>query len=254
MSLLSDFMISIRSYSEAISLIRAHKMGRIFFFSCFLYLFLIIISSSIMWYGLDYFIESLLSLSYIKSLSQWLSRYPWLLTITKIALYLSSIFYFISIFKYLFLAIASPLYAYLSEKTSEAVNNTSYPLNVAQLIKDIGRGVIISLKNMAKQFFLTMLLFILSFIPIVGLVSSFLIIILDCYYYGFSMLDYNCERNKMDVKQSSQLISSQKGLAIGNGLVMYLSLLIPFIGVMFIAPLSAVAASIAFYKKNPQTV
>jgi CysZ protein len=68
------------------------------------------------------------------------------------------------------------------------------------------------------------------------------------------MLDYNCERNKMDVKQSSQLINSQKGLAIGNGLVMYLSLLIPFIGVMFIAPLSAVAASIAFYKKNPQTL
>ncbi len=252
MSLLKDIMISIRSYSEAISLIRTHKLGKLFFYSCFLYLFVIIISSYLMWLGLDKFIEYILSISYIKTLSQWLTKYPWLLTITKIGLYLSCIFYFISIFKYLFLAIASPLYAYLSEKSSEAINNTIYPLNMPQLIKDIGRGVIISLKNMIKQFFLTFLLFILSFIPIVGLFSSLFIIILDCYYYGFSMIDYNCERHKMNVKESSQLINSQKGIAIGNGFVMYISIWIPFIGIMFIAPLSAVAASIAFYRKNPQ--
>jgi hypothetical protein len=66
------------------------------------------------------------------------------------------------------------------------------------------------------------------------------------------MMDYNCERERMGVSQSRQYIQARKGRAVGNGLVMYLSMMLPFVGAIFIAPFSAIAATLDFYK-NYQT-
>jgi uncharacterized protein involved in cysteine biosynthesis len=37
-------------------------------------------------------------------------------------------------------------------------------------------------------------------------------------------------------------------LAVGNGVVLYVAMYIPVVGVAFTAPLSAVAATLAYYK------
>jgi CysZ protein len=49
------------------------------------------------------------------------------------------LFYF-SLFKYLFLIIGSPVFAYLSEKTEAILEGRDYPFNFSQLLKDILRG------------------------------------------------------------------------------------------------------------------
>ena len=102
--------------------------------------------------------------------------------------------------------------------------------------------------NAFRQLFFTLLLFLLSMIPVVGILFTLLILCLDCYYYGFSMLDYNCERHQMSVRESRNFIFAHKGAALGNGFILYLSLLIPFIGVIFVAPLSVIASTLHFYK------
>jgi CysZ protein len=79
----------------------------------------------------------------------------------------------------------------------------------------------LSIRNLFRQTFLTVLLLLLSFILIVVLVSSVLFVLLDSYYYGFAMIDYSCERDKMSARESVLFVQRNKGLAIGNGLVFY---------------------------------
>jgi CysZ protein len=250
MSLLNNFGQALQHYKDAISLIQKEKLGGLFLLSCLLYLTITLISAYLMWLGLDQCLDYFLTLPFITTVTQWFENIPILLKLIKIGLYLSFFFVFISVYKYLFLALASPLYAYISERTAEIINQTTYKFNIGQFIHDVLRGIRISLRNFVVQIFLTSILLLLSFIPIVGWIFGLIIVVLDCYYYGFSMLDYNCERHKMSIQTSRKLIKSNKGIAIGNGLIMYLSLLIPILGIIFIAPLSAIAATISFYK-NP---
>ena len=97
------------------------------------------------------------------------------------------------------------------------------------------------------------ILFFVSFIPVVGLISTPLLFFISSYYYGFSFMDYTAERRKLTVKESIHFVKQNKGLAIGNGLPFALALLIPVIGVSlsgFIALISTVAATMAILKKE----
>lgn len=248
MSILTEIKLGLNGYIEAIEFVRKNKLQRLLFISILLYLILVLCSAFIVWHGVEYAIDSILNTSSIKKWTSWIAEFSWILTLTKVIFYISSFTLFLSLYKYIFLAIASPLYAYISERTAEIITEQEFNFNIPQFGKDIVRGILISLKNLLKQLFLTLAFYMLSFIPIIGLLFGLLIILLDCYYYGFSMIDYNCERHKMNIKQSNQFIAEHKGLAIGNGIAMYLSLMIPILGVILIAPLSAIAATINFYK------
>lgn len=237
----------IQCYGKALLFVKNNGMSRLMLLSCLCYLLIIAFSAWLIWQGIDSLVDRVFQWSILKSIVVWAKDFPWILALTKIGIYLSSFLLFISLYKYLFLVIASPLYAYISERTSESINNTHYPFVFSQFLHDIGRGIIISIKNFISQLFITLIFYMLSFIPLLGILFALAIILTDCYYYGFSMLDYNCERDKMSVKDSRFFIKKHSGLAIGNGLIMYLSFSIPLIGVMIIAPLSAVAAGISYY-------
>jgi CysZ protein len=81
---------------------------------------------------------------------------------------------------------------------------------------------------------------LLAFIPVLGLATPLIAILIECYYYGFSMLDYSMERHKKTAAESIYFISHHKGLAIGNGIVFYLITLYPGtpIFIKFFAPLT----------------
>jgi CysZ protein len=55
-------------------------------------------------------------------------------------------------------------------------------------------------------------------------------------------MDYTLERH-YKYKESVQFVHRNRGLAIGNGIVFILFLLIPVIGVILVLPLSVTAAS-----------
>lgn len=192
-----------------------------------------------------------MNLSWVKGWHSLFEDAPWIITTFKVGINIATFFLFISFYKFVFLAVASPLYAYISEKAAEKHRGVTHPFVIGQFIKDIIRGIRISMRNLFKQLFLTFLLFILSFIPVIGLLFSFFILVLDAYYYGFAMLDYSCERDKKTVRQSIKWIKAHRGLALGNGLIFYGSMvLLPIIGVIFIAPLSAIAAMISYFEVN----
>ncbi len=163
------------------------------------------------------------------------------------------LFYF-SLFKYLFLIIGSPLFAYLSEKTESIIEGKDYPFDLKQLLKDVVRGVKLALRNTLWQTVYMISLLILSFFPLIGWITPLITLFIECYYYGFSMLDYSCERHKLSPAESISYIGNHKGLAIGNGMVFYLMHLVPVVGWVLAPSYAVVAATISLYHQKEEVL
>lgn len=176
--------------------------------------------------------------------SSWLS---FLLIFGQLVLQLVLLLFYFSLFKYLFLIIGSPLFAYLSEKTESIMEGKDFPFSFAQLTKDMARGIRLALRNMLWQTVYTVSILILSFVPLVGWVTPLLALIIECYYLGFSMLDYSCERNKLSTTQSVLFIGRHKGLAIGNGMIFYMMHMLPVLGWILAPSYAVIAATISLY-------
>ena len=71
---------------------------------------------------------------------------------------------------------------------------------------------------------------------------------IECYYYGFSMMDYSCERSKLSPAASISFISRHKGLAIGNGLIFYLMHGVIIIGWILAPAYAVVAATLSLHR------
>lgn len=146
------------------------------------------------------------------------------------------IFFFVFFFfsGYIILILLSPLLSYLSEKTEKIEKQKDYPFIINIWLKQIGRSILLTIRNMFIQFSLTLIVLLFSFIPIIGwLISPFaamFIFIFNAYFFGFSFLDYSFERKGLSIKQSVAIVRKNKGLAVGFGMLFYLIYIIPFIG------------------------
>jgi len=161
------------------------------------------------------------------------------------------LFYF-SLFKYLFLIIGSPVFAYLSEKTSSIIEGRDFPFSMAQLLKDAWRGVRLAIRNSLWQTVYAFSLLLLSLVPLAGWITPLIALFIECYYYGFSMMDYSCERNKLSAPASIDFIGRHKGLAIGNGLIFYLMHGVIFIGWILAPAYAVVAATLSLHRIKNQ--
>ena len=158
---------------------------------------------------------------------------------------------FVAFGGYLVVVIMSPVYSWLSERTEAFLTGREYPFSFRQLLREIFQGILIALRNMFFQFFLFILFFICSFIPLVGLLSPLILFLVSAYFYGFSFVDYAIERKKFNVKESVRYVNKNVGAVIGIGGIFTLSLMIPWIGITiscFISLLSVIAGTITVNK------
>ena len=163
-------------------------------------------------------------------------------------------FFYFSLFKFLFLIVGSPVFAYLSEKTSSIIEGKDFPFSFSQLLKDIMRGVRLALRNSLWQTVYVVSILLLSLIPLIGWVTPLIGLFVECYYYGFSMVDYSLERNKLSPGASIEFISRHKGLAIGNGLMFYLMHILPVIGWVLAPAYAVIAATLSLYHLKDNTL
>jgi len=248
--MLKEFIISFQSYYHTHRFIIKHRLWKWIFVPGLIYGILFFLGIWLFWVSSSSAIEFMLQKTGIKEWMQqlqnsWLS---FLLIFGQLILHLVLMMFYFSLFKYLFLIIGSPLFAYLSEKTEAIIDGKDFPFNFRQLFKDIIRGIKLALRNMLWQTVYTVSILILSFIPFIGWVTPLLALSIECYYLGFSMLDYSCERNKLTPSQSIAFIGQHKGLAIGNGLIFLLMHLVPFIGWILAPGYAVIAATISLYK------
>ena len=160
------------------------------------------------------------------------------------------LFFYFSLFKFLFLIVGSPVFAYLSEKTESIIEGKDYPFNLKQLFKDIMRAVRLALRNTLWQSVYTISILLLALLPVVGWFSPLIAFMVECYYYGFSMLDYSAERHKLSPAQSISFITQRRGLAIGNGMVFFFMHLVPIIGWILAPAYAVIAATLSLYHQN----
>ncbi len=248
--MLKEIIISLQAYYHTHRFIIKHRLWKWILIPGFIYAILFCVGIYLFYVSSSSAIEFMLLKSGVrewmdKMQNSWLS---FLLIFFQLILNLILLLFYFSLFKYLFLIIGSPLFAYLSEKTESIIEGKDYPFSFKQLMKDIIRGIKLALRNMLWQTVYTVSILILSFIPVIGWVTPLLALLVECYYLGFSMLDYSCERNKLSTAQSIGFIGRHKGLAIGNGMVFYLMHFIPILGWLLAPSYAVIAATISLYK------
>jgi len=241
---LKEIVLAIQSYFKAHSFIREHHLWKWILVPGIIYTLLFVTGIYFFGKSANNFIEWILNMMHANTwLHQSNSRLlRFLFVFTAAILWLVLMLFYFSLFKYLWLIVGSPIFAYLSEKTEAIIEKRDYPFSMPQLIKDIVRGIAIALRNTLWQTVYTVSILILSFVPIAGWITPLIALLIECYYYGFSMLDYSCERRRMTAQESVYYIGNHKGLAIGNGMVFYLMHIVPIIG-WILAPAYAVVAA-----------
>lgn len=250
--MLKEIIISIQSYFQAHRFIAKHKLWKWIIIPGIIYSILFCLGIYLFWISSSNVIEFFLLKTGIKS---WMDKmqdswYRFLFIFGQIMLHLVLLLFYFSLFKYIFLIIGSPLFAYLSEKTEAILLEKDFPFSLKQLLKDIARGVKMAVRNILWQTVYTVSIFILSFIPVIGWITPLMALLIECYYLGFSMLDYSCERNKLSTSQSIAFIGNHKGLAIGNGIFFYIMHLIPFAGWLMAPSYAVIAATLSLHNSK----
>jgi len=250
--LLKEIIIAIQSYSKAHQFITKHKLWKwivipgvlyTILFSIGMYFFFASSNTAVTWLSQVIGIERFLHHQQSATLS-------FFFLMGGIMVRLVLVFFYFSLFKYLFLIIGSPLFSYLSEQTEALIQGKEYNFQFDQLMKDMGRGIRLALRNSLWQTVYTISILILSFFPLIGWITPVISTFVECYYYGFSMLDYSCARHKLSPAASIAFISQHKGLAIGNGLVFYLMHFVPVVGWVLAPSYAVIAATISLYHQN----
>jgi CysZ protein len=165
-------------------------------------------------------------ISRITGLTPWIQKQQnewinFLFVMSGVIMHVMFILFYFSFLKYFYLIIGSPIYAYLSEKTESIVEGQEHHFSFNELTLDIGRGIRVAVRNMLWQTLYLVLLILLSLVPVIGWIAPLIAIFAECFYYGSSMLDYSLERHKLSFAQSIAYIARHKGLAIGNGMVVF---------------------------------
>jgi CysZ protein len=254
--MLKEIIISIQAYFEAHQFISKHRLWKWILIPGLIYTILFFAGICFFLVSSNNAIEFVLLKTGVKG---WLDRVhdSWLsffFIVGQIILRLVLLLFYFSLFKYLFLIIGSPVFAYLSEKTESIIENREFPFSLQQLLVDIVRAVKIALRNMLWQSVYLITILILSFIPLIGWVAPVVALLIECYYFGFSMLDYSSERNKMTAQQSIDFIGHHKGLAIGNGIVFYMLHIIPLLGWLLAPSYAVVAATLSLHHAQKKHV
>ena len=183
--------------------------------------------------------------------SSWLG---FLFAVGGIILWLTLMLLYFSLFKYIWLIIGSPVFSFLSEKTASIIEGKKFKFNFKQYVLDILRGIKLAVRNSLWQTVYIVSIIFLSLLPLIGWASPVLVVIIECYYYGFSMIDYSCERNNMSAGKSIEFISHHKGLAIGNGIVFYLMHFVLIIGWILAPAYAVIAATISMHQINHKEI
>jgi CysZ protein len=248
--LLKEIIIAIQSYFDAHQFIRTHRLWKWILIPGIVYTILFIIGMYFFWNSTN---DAVTWISSKLGVEAWLKQQRsgllhFLFIMSELIIRILLMLFYFSLFKYLFLIIGSPVFAYLSERTESILENRNFPFSIKQLMQDVWRGVQVAVRNSLWQTVYIIALLLLAFVPVAGWIVPLISLFVECYYYGFSMLDYSCERAQLPPSQSIRFISMHRGLAIGNGLLFYAMHIIPVVGWVLAPAYAVVAATLSLHK------
>jgi CysZ protein len=147
------------------------------------------------------------------------------------------------LYKHIVMALSAPFMSPVSEKIEAYfLGHENLTHRSTSFKAQLWRGVRINVRNLMMELLLTIPILLIGFIPVIGIFSTILLFLVQSYYVGFGNMDYTLERH-FKYAESLAFVRKNRGVAIGNGMVFMLFLLIPVIGIILVLPLSVTAAS-----------
>ncbi|MFP2997857.1 EI24 domain-containing protein [Spongiivirga sp. MCCC 1A20706] len=238
-----DIKASVAAYGKALDLIKKLKLAKYFIAP----IMISVITGAL-----------IITLAYLlsESIGNWIAQI-WVFdfgaeTVSTISHIIGGLLVFalgLILFKHIVMALSAPFMSPVSEKIEKHMTGEVYVDNSAKGVsKSLARGIRINVRNLFMEFLFVIPFVLLSFIPVIGLVFSFLVFLVQAYYAGFGCMDYTLERH-YSYRESIPFVRKNRGLAYGNGAIFILLLLIPVLGVFIVLPLSTVASTTETLKR-----
>jgi CysZ protein len=235
--MLKNVFIGIKAYFGAFSLISKLKLWK-FFAIPMLISFVTAVLIGVSAYGLSDNIGY-----YISKLWVWEWGKETFTSIGNIIGGLFIVLIGLILYKHIIMALSAPFMSPVSEKIEIHLIGKTHTHRSTSFSQQLWRGIRINIRNLGMELLLTIPILLLGFIPVIGIFSTVLLFLVQAYYAGFGNMDYTLERH-FKYSESIQFVRNHRGLAIGNGIVFMLFLLIPIIGVILVLPLSVTAATL----------
>ncbi len=244
----------LKIYFEAHRFIRSNSFSKYFIVSGLAFLILFTISINVIVNSVNY-IEAPVTEKALPFIQKYLN-----LDVNSIEKSIQTTFWIIkkliesnkdTIFSFIFLIIGTPFFSFISAKTEEINEGKTYPFKLKTFLKELKRGLSLSIRNTFKQLGLLIIITLIGLIPVIGIINPLLSFIIQTYFNGILMTDYTLERKGISVKESERFYRENKSEMFAIGLGFMFLLLIPVIG-WFLAPTYGIVASYLFYKNRVQ--
>lgn len=232
--MLKEIVIVFQSWAQAHWLVKQHHSWKWIIFPGIIYTILFITAMIFFWQSAN---DAVSFLSRQLGIETWLqkARSPFLSFIflmMGIMLKLTLLQFYFSFFKYLILIAGAPIFAYISARTEMDYKNlppTEERDSWKNYKSEIPRSITLAIRNCGWQLVYLIGVIFLSLIPVIGWIAPLIALLMECYYFGFSMLDFSLARNGFNRHEAIKLLGSRKGYAIATGFIYYLMhIVLPF--------------------------
>lgn len=156
------------------------------------------------------------------------------------------LFLYLKIYRYFVLILLSPVFVKFSELLYKNIDGEDLKMDLRMYCFCSFRGIRLALRNFLFELLITagllfLTLIILWILPVIPAVILFV----ESYFFGMVMMDYAHEMDGLPEDRSLEVIRKNAGIAMGNGLIFNLIILLPLIGVILGPILALVAAKVA---------
>ncbi len=244
--MLKELILAIRAYFSAHRFIVQHKLWKWMIVPGILYAYLFVLGMNYFGQSSSFFIESIILKTGLKSWVDTLNNdlIGFFITMGSFWLWFTLLLFYFALFKYLFLILFAPFFAYLHLRIDAIKNETAFVFNSKAYRKLIARALLLNVTNLLWQTVYLIPIVIICTLPIIGWFTPIFTILIECYFLGAAMLDYSLASEQKNKVAAAAYVNNHKGLPIGNGLVFYLLHFIPIIGWMTAPFYSLIAAQL----------
>ncbi len=249
---ISEFIAGVKSYQEAYDFTNQHHLWRFYWIPALINL---LIFMGVTWLGWHYGSDLI---AYLKSFVPFERMPDWAAQIVgffiTLLLRILTLILLMKLYRFIVMIFLSPVLGIIAEKVQLILLQIPEPeFDTALLIRNIIRGLRLTISNMCLELGITIPLMILGlFVPFLSPITTLLILTTESYFIGFGAIDLRNEFVKLSGAESRKIIWKRKGISIGNGLTFSLLLLIPVFGILFAPIFSVVAGNLAIHQIEAQ--
>jgi len=208
----------------------------------------IAIFGSLIWYGLSYLQE--LMDTWLLGIPDWLDFIRWIIwplvgiTVSLVTGYL---------FTAVALIIASPFNALLAEKAEELV--TGKPVDslegLGAALMALPRGILRELSKLLYYLPMAAFVLLLSFIPVLNVVTPVLWFLLGAWMMSIQFVDYPMDNHQLSFADVKEAVRARRLSSMGFGGVVALCTGIPLVN-FFVVPAAVVGATLLWCEELQQ--